>query len=129
VKFVAALPRIAPLLARHALGYADLAAEEMAMAWALLRQRVLATVTCVAASSFAILMFCCLVIAVSWDTPQRVTVIALLALTFATAAIIAGQVVRRLRRKSDRLFPRVRNEWVADRELLRQTFATGETRR
>lgn len=53
----------------------------------------------------------------------------LLALTFATAAIIAGQVVRRLRRKSDRLFPRVRNEWVADRELLRQTFATGETRR
>jgi uncharacterized membrane protein YqjE len=129
VKFVAALPRIAPLLARHALGYADLAAEEMAMAWALLRQRVLATVTFVAASSFAILMFCCLVIAVSWDTPQRVTVIALLALTFATAAIIAGQVVRRLRRKSDRLFPRVRNEWVADRELLRQTFATGETRR
>ena len=128
MRLVTALPRIAPLVARHALGYADLAAEELAMAGVLLRQRVLATVTCAVAASLAVLMFCGLVIALSWDTPQRVTVIGLLALTSATAAIIAGQIVRRLRRKSEGLFPRLRHEWVSDRELLRETFATGETR-
>jgi len=121
-------PRIAPLLARHALGYADLATEELALAGALLRQRLLATATCAIAAGFAILMVCCLAIAVSWDTRYRMTVIGVLALAFVTAAIIAGEVARRFRQKSARLFPRLRNEWITDRELLRETLATREAR-
>ncbi len=128
MRIVAALPRIAPLLARHALGYADLATEELAVAGALLRQRVLATATCAVAAGVAVLMFCCLAIAVSWDTPHRITVIAVLALAFVTASIVAGEVARRLRQKSAQLFPRLRTEWINDRELLRETLATREGR-
>jgi uncharacterized membrane protein YqjE len=126
VRIVAALPRIAPLLARHALGYADLATEELTVAGALLRQRVLAAATCAVAAGFAVLMFCCLAIAVSWDTPHRIAVIAVLALAFVTASIIAGEVARRLRTKSAQLCPRLRKEWINDRELLRETPATRE---
>jgi len=128
VRIVAALPRIAPLLARHALGYADLATEELAVAGALLRQRMRATAACAVAAGLAVLMLCCLAIAVSWDTPHRITVIAVLALAFVTASIIAGEVARGLRQKSAQLFPRLRTEWINDRELLRETLATREGR-
>ena len=68
VNIVAALPRIAPVLARHALGYADLATEELQDAGAVLRRRVLAAAMYAIAASFSVLMFCCLAIAVAWDT-------------------------------------------------------------
>ena len=57
-------PRIAPLLARHALGYADLATGELAVAGALLRQRMRATAACAVAAGLAVLMLCCLAVAV-----------------------------------------------------------------
>jgi uncharacterized membrane protein YqjE len=123
VNIVAALPRIAPVLARHALGYADLATEELRDAGTLLRRRALATVIYAIATSFSVLMFCCLFIALAWDTPYRFAVIAGLALVFVAAAIIAGDFARRERRKSDRLFKRLRCAWITDRETLREILA------
>jgi len=128
LNIVAALPRIAPVLGRHALGYADLATEELQDAGALLGRRVLATAMYAIAASFSVLMFCCLAIAVAWDTPYRITVIAGLALTFVTAAIFAGEVARRERRKSARLFQRLRSAWITDRETLREVLAAREAR-
>lgn len=128
MNIVAALPRIAPVLARHALGYADLATEELQEAGEMLRRRVRATAICAIAASFSVLMFCCLAIAVAWDTPYRITVIAGLALSFVTAAIIAGEVARRERRKSARLFERLRSAWMTDREALREVLAAREAR-
>lgn len=128
MNIVTALPRIAPVLARHALGYADLATEELQDAGALLRRRVLATAMYAIAMIFSILMSCCLAIAVAWDTPYRITVLAGLALIFVTAAIVAGEVARRERRKSARLFQRLRSAWLADRETLREVLAAREAR-
>ena len=128
MNIVAALPRIAPVLARHALGYADLATEELQAAGTLLRRRVRAMAIFAIAASFSVLMFSCLAIAVAWDTPYRITVIAGLALAFVTAAIIAGEVERRERRKSARLFERLRSAWITDRETLREVLAAREAR-
>lgn len=125
---VTALPRIAPVLARHALGYADLATEELQDAGALLWRRLRATAMYAIAASFSALMFCCLAIAVAWDTPHRITVIAGLALIFVTAAIIAGEAARRERRKSARLFQRLRTAWLTDRETLREVLAAREAK-
>lgn len=128
MNIVAALPRIAPVLARHALGYADLATEELQDAGAVLRRRTLLMAIFGIAAGFSILMFCCLAIAVAWDTPYRIVVIAGLALIFVTAAIIAGEVARRERRKSARLFLRLRSAWTTDRATLREVLAAREAR-
>jgi uncharacterized membrane protein YqjE len=127
MNMVAALPRVAPLLARHALGYAELATEELTAAGMRLRQRALAMMLCAGAAGMAVLMSSLLAIAVFWDTSHRLTVIAGLLLICVTAAVIAGEVARRLRQKHLQLFPRLRNEWTTDRELLREALATRET--
>lgn len=128
MNIAAAIPRIAPVLARHALGYADLATEELQDAVTLLRRLLLATALYAIAASFAVLMFTCLAIAAAWDTPYRITVIAGFALTFVTVAIIAGDAVRRERRKHVRLFQRLRGVWATDRETLRDVLEARETR-
>lgn len=128
MNIVDALPRIAPVLARHALGFADLATEELRDVGSLLRRRALATAIYAIATSFAVLMFCCLAIALAWDTPYRFAVIAGLALVFVTAAIVAGDFARRERRKSVRLFKRLRSAWITDRETLREVLAAREAK-
>jgi uncharacterized membrane protein YqjE len=127
VNIVAELPRIAPVLARHALGYADLATEELETARTLLRRRVLATALYAVAAIFSVLMFCGLAMAVAWDTPYRITVAAALALGFVTMTIIAGEAARRERRKSEQLFRRLRSAWMTDRNTLREVLAVRET--
>jgi hypothetical protein len=74
-----ALPRVAPVLARHALGYADLAVEELDSLGDRLRRRLIAMLACTVAASVAVLMFCLLAIAMAWDTPYGITVVAGLA--------------------------------------------------
>lgn len=123
---LAALPRIAPVVARHALGYADLATEELQDAGTLLQRRALATAMYFIAASFSVLMFCCLAVALAWDTPYRIRVIAGLALGFVTATVIAAEIARRERRRSARLFRRLRSAWIADRETVREVLEARE---
>jgi uncharacterized membrane protein YqjE len=124
-----ALPRMVPLLARHALGYVDLAAEELDGIAARLRRRVLAGATCILATFLAVATLACLAIAMAWDTPYRYIVIAGLALFFLALAIATGDVARRERRNTARVFERLRDEWLRDRETLRDIIAErNETR-
>lgn len=126
MNIIATIPRVAPVVAMHALGYTDLATEELEAAAALLRRRMRVATVGALAASFAVLMFCVLAIAVAWDTPYRIAVIAGLALAFVTASLIAGAAARRDRLKSARLFPRLRSEWITDRETLREVLAVRE---
>lgn len=127
MRVLTALPRLAPVLARHALGYADLAAEELDSLGDRLRRRLVATLACTAATSIAVLMFCFLAVAMAWDTPYRTAVVAGLALAFAVAAIVTGALARSERRKSGQVFPRLSTAWNRDRELLREVLAARET--
>lgn len=115
-----ALPRMVPLLARHALGYVDLATEELDGLVARIRRRALAAATCILATFLAVAMASGLAIAIAWDTPYRYIVIAGLTLFFLAIAIATGDVARRERRHVARLFERLRDEWLRDREALRE---------
>ncbi len=121
-----ALPRIAPVLARHALGYADLATEELDGIVARLERRMVAMAACAVATGIALLLGCCLLITLAWDTPYRHVVIAGLALVFLAGAIAAGEIARRERRNAGPAFERLRSEWNRDRETLRQVLAVRE---
>lgn len=126
MRWLTALPSLAPVLARHALGYADLAAEELDSLSDRLRRRLIATLACIVAAGIAVLMFCLLAVAMAWDTPYRTTVVAGLALAFTAAAIFAGGLARREGQKSARVFPRLGTAWDRDRELLREVLAARE---
>ena len=121
-----ALSRLAPVLARHALGYAALAAEELDSLGDRLRRRVVAALACTIAAAIAVLMFCFLAVAIAWDTPYRTTVIAGLAVAFSIAALATGELARRERQRSAHAFPRMRTAWHQDRELLRDVLAARE---
>jgi uncharacterized membrane protein YqjE len=128
VRLLTALPRLTPVLARHALGYADLAAEELDSLGDRLRRRLVATIACTVAASVAVLMLCLLVVTVAWDTPYRTIVVAGLAFAFAVAAIVTGGLAAREREKSAGAFPRLSTAWDRDRELLREVLAARESR-
>lgn len=127
MRLLTALPRVAPVLARHALGYADLAVEELDSLGDRLRRRLIATLACALSASVAVLMFCLLAVAMAWDTPYRTTVVVGLALAFAVAAIVTGGMARGERTKSGGAFPRLSTAWDRDREMLREILAARET--
>jgi len=122
-----ALPRVAPVLARHALGYADLAVEELDSLGDRLRKRLVATVASTFAAGVAVVLFCLLAVTMAWDTRYRSAVVAGLALAFAVVAIVTGGMARRERTKSNGVFPRLSTAWNRDRELLREILAARET--
>ena len=126
MRLLTALPRLAPVLARHALGYADLAAEELDSLGDRLRRRLVATLACTVAAGMAVLMFCFLAVAIAWDTQYRTTVIAGLAIAFSVAALATGELARRERQRSAQAFPRMSTAWHKDRELLREVLAARE---
>jgi uncharacterized membrane protein YqjE len=126
VRLLTALPRLTPVLARHALGYADLAAEELDSLGDRLRRRLVATIACTVAASVAVLLLCLVVVTLAWDTPYRTMVVAGLALAFVVAALITGALAAREREKSGGAFPRLSTAWDRDRELLREVLAARE---
>ena len=123
MNLLSALPRIAPLLMRHALGYADLLSEELEGLAAQLRRRMVAGVVCVSAALLAALAGSALVVAVAWETPWRLHSIAGLALAFLAVAVVAGEMARRERRRAGSSLARLRSEWERDRRALRQVLA------
>jgi uncharacterized membrane protein YqjE len=128
VRLLTALPRLTPVLARHALGYADLAAEELDSLGERLRRRLVATIACTVAASVAVLLLCLLAVTLAWDTPYRAMVVAGLGLAFLIAAMVLGGLATREREKSAGAFPRLTTAWNRDRELLREILAARESR-
>jgi uncharacterized membrane protein YqjE len=126
VRVRTALTRLAPVLARHALGYADLAAEELDSLGDRLRRRLVATLACMVAAGIAVLMVSFLAVAIAWDTPYRTTVIAGLAVAFSVAALVTGELARRERQKPAQAFSRIKTAWHQDREVLREVLAARE---
>jgi uncharacterized membrane protein YqjE len=114
------------VLARHALGYADLAVEELDSLGDRLRRRLIATLASVFSAGVAVVMLCLLAVAMAWDTPYRTAVVAGLALAFGVVAIVTGGVARRERTKSAGAFPRLSTAWDRDREMLREILAARE---
>jgi threonine/homoserine/homoserine lactone efflux protein len=114
-----ALQRLAPAVLRHLIAYGELLCEEAGDALRQSRRRALGLAVTVTAGVMALSLACVWVIAASWDSPSRFTVIGVLCASFAVIAL-AGVAYARGASQAGRAVPfeRLRAEWQADmREL------------
>ena len=120
------LPKAAPALLRHLVGYIDLVSLDLGRAQReLLAELVISAILAICAL-FALLMGCLAVVAYTWDTPYRMIAIAWMGGGFLVAAIVAaGYRIKAVRAKSEFLGS-VRREWHADRALLERILTSEE---
>ena len=120
------LPKAAPALLRHLVGYIDLVSLDLGRAqreW--VAELVISAILAICAL-FALLMGCLAVVAYTWDTPYRMIAIAWMGGGFLVAAIVAaGYRIKVVRAKSEFLGS-VRREWHADRALLDRILTSEE---
>jgi uncharacterized membrane protein YqjE len=76
VRLLWSLPKAAPALLRHLAAYVDLASLDLARTCREITAEFLASAIVAICVLFAILMGCLAVVALTWDTPYRVTAIA-----------------------------------------------------
>jgi hypothetical protein len=113
----------ASLVVRHAGAYGDLISNDLCGAYDAYSRRLWAGTVLAAAVIFSIAMACLWVIAVTWDTPGRLWVIAGLFGLFALTSAAAFQVLRVLKGQWRGLLPQTGSEWDKDRLLLDDLLA------
>lgn len=120
------LPKAAPALLRHLVGYIDLVSLDLRRAQRELVAELVTSAILAICALFALLMGCLAVVAYTWDTPYRMTAIAWMGGGFLIAAIVATVYrVKAVRAKSEFLGS-LRREWHADRALLERILSAEE---
>ena len=120
------LPKAAPALLRHLVAYIDLVSLDLARAHRELMAELVVSAVVAICALFAILMGCLAVVAVTWDTPYRLTAIASMGGAFVLAAIVAAVYRARAARARSEILGSVRREWHADRALLERILSSGQ---
>lgn len=116
------LPRLLPVLGRHVLGYAELAALDARDAVTHVTERVLAILGAAFAAAFTLGTLCLLVIAMTWDTPYRVASLVALFAAFAVITLAACSIALRKAREDQTVFRHVRESWRRDQVALRDAL-------
>ena len=120
------LPKAAPALLRHLVGYIDLVSLDLGRAQRELVAELVISAILAICALFALLMGCLAVVAYTWDTPYRMIAIGWMGGGFLVAAIVAaGYRIKVVRAKSEFLGS-VRREWHADRALLDRILTSEE---
>jgi uncharacterized membrane protein YqjE len=118
MRFLWLLPKAAPAVLRHLVGYLELAGQDLEQAQREFGARLLAAAIFGVSIFFVILCGCLLVLALTWDTPNRVAAIAWMAGGFAVIAGIAGVYRANLSSSQAQFLATVRREWQEDRMIL-----------
>jgi len=126
VRLLWLLPRAAPALLRHFVAYADLASLDLARTCREITAEFLASAILAVCSLFAVLMGCLAVVALTWDTPYRVTAIAWMGGGFVVLAIGAAVYRASVVRARSPFLDSVRQEWQEDRVLLERILSSDE---
>ena len=113
----------ASLVVRHAGAYGDLISDDLGSAYDALSKRFWVGVVFSGALVFSIAMGCVWAIAVTWDTPGRLWLIAGLLGLFVLTSAIAFLVLRVLKGKWQGMLPKTESEWEQDRLLLDDLLA------
>jgi hypothetical protein len=113
----------ASLLVRHTGAYGDLIADDMGTAIKEFSTRLWVGVVLSGAVAFSIAMACVWVIAVTWDTPGRLSVIAGPFGLFALTSVIAFLALRVLKGQWHGMFTKTGSEWQKDRQLVDDLLA------
>jgi uncharacterized membrane protein YqjE len=126
VRLLWLLPKAAPALLRHLVGYIDLVSLDLGRAQRELVAELVISAILAICALFALLMGCLAVVAYTWDTPYRMIAIGWMGGGFLVAAIVAaGYRIKVVRAKSEFLGS-VRREWHADRALLDRILTSEE---
>jgi uncharacterized membrane protein YqjE len=116
------LPKAAPILARQAAAYLQLAGEDLArVKGALATQFIVAGVVAISVL-IVLLMTCLAVVALTWDTPHRLTAI----VSMGGGALVIGGLAlwygARVTARRPELFSLIRREWQNDRVILNRVL-------
>ena len=120
------LPKAAPALLRHMVGYAELAGQDLDQTQRDIGARLLAAAIFGLAIFFVIFSGCLLVVALTWDTPYRVSAIAWMGGAFLLVAILAGVYRSNLIKGQAPFLATVRREWKEDRAILDHILSPDE---
>jgi len=126
VRLLWSLPKAAPALLRHLAAYVDLASLDLARTCREITAEFLVSAVVAICALFAILMGCLAVVALTWDTPHRVTAIAWMGGGFLVAAAVAAVYRSSLVRARSPLLASVRREWQDDRVILERILSPDE---
>jgi len=120
------LPRAAPALLRHILGYVELAVQDLDQLQRDFGARVLAAVIVGICVFFLLLTGCLLVVALTWDTPHRVAAIVWMGVAFLVIAVIAVGYRFQVLSAQPPFLATVRREWKEDRVILDHILSPDE---
>jgi uncharacterized membrane protein YqjE len=118
------LPKAAPALLRHMASYAELAGQDLEPTQRDLSARLLAAAIVGMCVFFVILSGCLMVVAMTWDTPYRVSAIAWMGGAFLLVAIIAGIYRSKIVSRQAPFLGTVRREWHEDRAILERILSS-----
>ena len=107
-------------------GYAELAGQDLDQTQRDIGARLLAAAIFGLAIFFVIFSGCLLVVALTWDTPYRVSAIAWMGGAFLLVAILAGVHRSNLIKGQAPFLATVRREWNEDRAILDHILSPDE---
>jgi uncharacterized membrane protein YqjE len=111
---------------RHLGAYVDLASLDLARTCRQITAEFLASAILAVCAIFAVLMGCLAVVALTWDTPYRVTAIAWMGGGFLVLAVGAAVYRAGVIRARSPFLDAVRQEWQEDRVLLEHIVSPDE---
>jgi uncharacterized membrane protein YqjE len=120
------LPKAAPALLRHILGYVELAVQDVDQLQRDFGARLLAAVIVGICIFFLLLTGCLLVVALTWDTPHRVAAIVWMGVAFLVIAVIAVGYHFQVLTAQPPFLATVRREWKEDRVILDHILSPDE---
>jgi uncharacterized membrane protein YqjE len=120
------LPKAAPAILRHIAGYAELAGQDLERTQRDVGVRLLASAIVGICIFFLIFSACLLVVALTWDTPHRVSAIGWMGAFFLLIAVIAILYRSNILNAQAPFLGTVRREWAEDRVILEKILADEE---
>jgi uncharacterized membrane protein YqjE len=120
------LPRAAPALLRHLVGYVDLVGQELDQMQRDFGARLVVAAIVGVSMFFVVLSGCLVVVAMTWDTPYRVAAMAWMGGAFLLVAVIAVAYGFQVVNRQAPFFGTVRREWQADRVILERILSSRE---
>jgi uncharacterized membrane protein YqjE len=126
VRLLWSLPKAAPALLRHLVAYAELAGSDLEQSKHDLGTRLVASLVLVVAAFFAILFGCLIIVALTWDTPNRVAAIAWIAGFFGIVAVACVLYRSKIVGVQKPFLSTVRREWAQDRVILEKILSEPE---
>jgi uncharacterized membrane protein YqjE len=120
------LPKAVPALLRHFLAYVELTGEDLERTQRDVGARLFASAIVGVCAFFVILSGCLLIVAMTWDTPHRVSAILWMGGTSLVAAVIAGFYRSKIISEQSRFLGTVRREWAEDRVILERLLSSDE---